>query len=82
MLYLGKNLKSNFFGSQAGPRICLGKEFAYREMKIFSAVMLGCFQFKMSDENRTVHYRTMINLHIDGGLEVRAWHRDGIKSII
>ncbi|KAB1218918.1 hypothetical protein CJ030_MR3G015166 [Morella rubra] len=71
-----------FTAFQAGPRICLGKEFAYREMKIFSAVMLGCFQFKRSDENRTVHYRTMINLHIDGGLEVRALHRDGIKLSI
>ncbi|GLT66231.1 hypothetical protein SLA2020_386090 [Shorea laevis] len=66
-----------FTAFQAGPRICLGKEFAYREMKIFSAVMVGCFQFKMSNENKIVNYRTMINLHIDGGLEVRAFHRNG-----
>ncbi|XP_040999452.1 cytochrome P450 704C1-like [Juglans microcarpa x Juglans regia] len=66
-----------FTAFQAGPRICLGKEFAYRNMKIFSAVLLGCFQFKMSDENKTVNYRTMINLHIDGGLDVRAFHRNG-----
>ncbi|GMI66907.1 cytochrome P450, family 704, subfamily A, polypeptide 2 [Hibiscus trionum] len=64
-----------FTAFQAGPRICLGKEFAYRQMKIFSAVLLRFFVFKLSDENITVTYRTMINLHVDGGLHVRAFHR-------
>lgn len=64
-----------FSAFQAGPRICLGKEFAYRQMKIFSAVLLSCFMFKISDENKVVTYRTMINLHILGGLEVRAFRR-------
>ncbi|XP_021904393.1 cytochrome P450 704C1-like isoform X2 [Carica papaya] len=64
-----------FTAFQAGPRICLGREFAYRQMKIFSAVLLGCFRFRLSNENKTVTYRTMINLHIDGGLHVRAFHR-------
>uniref|UniRef100_A0A5B7BCU9 Cytochrome P450 704C1-like n=1 Tax=Davidia involucrata TaxID=16924 RepID=A0A5B7BCU9_DAVIN len=66
-----------FTAFQAGPRICLGKEFAYRQMKIFSAVLLGCFVFKLNDEKKAVNYRTMINLHIDGGLHVRASHRLG-----
>ncbi|XP_059306293.1 cytochrome P450 704C1-like [Lycium ferocissimum] len=56
-----------FTAFQAGPRICLGKEFAYRQMKIFSAVLLGTFRFKLSDEERRVKYRTMLTLHIDGG---------------
>ncbi|KAF9603743.1 hypothetical protein IFM89_037829 [Coptis chinensis] len=60
---------------EAGPRICLGKEFAYRQMKIFSAVLLGCFMFKLSDQKKAVNYRTMINLHIDGGLHLHAIHR-------
>ncbi|KAM7260930.1 hypothetical protein ACFE04_026405 [Oxalis oulophora] len=64
-----------FTAFQAGPRICLGKEFAYRQMKIFAAVLLSCFVFKLSDEKKTVTYRTMINLHVDGGLHVRAFHR-------
>ncbi|KAK4487402.1 hypothetical protein RD792_005965, partial [Penstemon davidsonii] len=64
-----------FTAFQAGPRICLGKEFAYRQMKIFSSVLLRCFIFRLSDEKRAVKYRTMINLHIDGGLSVRAFHR-------
>ncbi|MED6181792.1 hypothetical protein PIB30_022677 [Stylosanthes scabra] len=64
-----------FTAFQAGPRICLGKEFAYRQMKIFSAVLLGCFRFELNDEMKVVTYKTMINLHIDGGLEVKAFHR-------
>ncbi|XP_057986060.1 cytochrome P450 704C1 isoform X2 [Hevea brasiliensis] len=64
-----------FTAFQAGPRMCLGKEFAYRQMKIFSAVLLGSFIFKLSDEKKAVNYRTMINLHVDGGLHVCAFHR-------
>nr|AYV88889.1 cytochrome P450 oxidase CYP704A150 [Polygala tenuifolia] len=66
-----------FTAFQAGPRICLGKEFAYRQMKIFGAVLVGCFEFKLNDEQKAVNYKTMINLHIDGGLQVRMFHRSG-----
>ncbi|XVE77003.1 hypothetical protein DITRI_Ditri13aG0027000 [Diplodiscus trichospermus] len=64
-----------FTAFQAGPRICLGKEFAYRQMKIFSAVLVRCFVFKLGDEDKPVTYRTMINLHVDGGLHVRPSRR-------
>ncbi|XP_006339779.2 cytochrome P450 704C1-like [Solanum tuberosum] len=64
-----------FTAFQAGPRICLGKEFAYRQMKIFSAVLLRYFVFKLSDDKKAINYRTMINLHIDGGLHVRVFRR-------
>ncbi|KAL9348443.1 hypothetical protein Peur_059809 [Populus x canadensis] len=71
-------------GFNAGPRICLGKEFAYRQMKIFAAVLLGSFIFKLADERKPVNYRTMINLHIDGGLhkssitpKLSRIHKDG-----
>ncbi|XP_024958765.1 cytochrome P450 704C1-like [Cynara cardunculus var. scolymus] len=62
---------------QAGQRICLGREFAYRQMKIFASVLLGCFVFKLSDENKTANYKTMLNLHIDGGLHVRVFNKRG-----
>ncbi|KAF6160299.1 hypothetical protein GIB67_019068 [Kingdonia uniflora] len=64
-----------FTAFQAGPPICLGKEFAYRQMKIFFAVVLAHFTFSPSDNKKDVNYRTMINLHIDGGLHLRAFHR-------
>ncbi|GFY99589.1 cytochrome P450, family 704, subfamily A, polypeptide 2 [Actinidia rufa] len=67
-----------FTAFQAGPRICLGKEFAYRQMKIFSAILLASFSFKLGDDKKAVNYRTMINLHIDGGLHVRAFRRLGV----
>ncbi|CAL9008575.1 unnamed protein product [Prunus brigantina] len=61
-----------------GPRICcLGKEFAYREMKIFCAVLLGSHKFKLSDENTVAYYWTKLTLHIDGGLHVLASPRFG-----
>ncbi|KAL6123314.1 hypothetical protein ACLB2K_075836 [Fragaria x ananassa] len=55
-----KALSNSVF--QAGPRIFLGKEFAYREMKIFSAVLLRYYTFKLSEKKIGVNYRTMINL--------------------
>ncbi|KAL6131934.1 hypothetical protein ACLB2K_070307 [Fragaria x ananassa] len=61
-----------FTAFQAGPRICLGKEFAYREMKIFSAVLLRYYTFKLNENKIGVNYRTMINLYIDGGIYVLA----------
>ncbi|XP_010933916.1 cytochrome P450 704C1 [Elaeis guineensis] len=64
-----------FTAFQAGPRICLGKEFAYRQMKIFAAVLLRFFVFKLSDEKTVANYRTTITLHIDQGLHLHAFLR-------
>ncbi|EER89118.1 hypothetical protein SORBI_3010G020000 [Sorghum bicolor] len=33
----------------AAPRICLGKEFAYRQMKIMAATLVHFFRFKLAD---------------------------------
>ncbi|OVA07731.1 Cytochrome P450 [Macleaya cordata] len=64
-----------FSAFQGGPRICLGKDFAYRQMKIFSAIMLGRFVFKLSDKKKPINYKTMLTLQIDGGLHLLAFHR-------
>ncbi|XP_057809221.1 cytochrome P450 704C1 [Salvia miltiorrhiza] len=61
-----------FVAFNAGPRTCLGKDFAYRQMKIVSAALLGFFRFRLSDETKKVTYRTMLTLHISGGLDVHA----------
>jgi hypothetical protein len=45
-------------------------------MKIFAAVLVASFTFKLADEKKPVNYRTMINLHVDGGLHVFALHRN------
>ncbi|OAY82131.1 Cytochrome P450 704C1 [Ananas comosus] len=64
-----------FVAFNAGPRICLGKEFAYRQMKILAATLIHFFRFRLEDESRSIKYRTMFTLHIDGGLPVTALRR-------
>ncbi|KAI3886026.1 hypothetical protein MKX03_003607 [Papaver bracteatum] len=64
-----------FVSFHGGPRICLGKDFAYRQMKIISMVLLYFFKFKLEDENKQVTYRTMLTLHMKGGLHLNAFSR-------
>ncbi|XP_078448022.1 cytochrome P450 704C1-like isoform X2 [Wolffia australiana] len=64
-----------FTAFQAGPRICIGKEFAYRQMTIFVAVLLHFFEFEIVDHGEDIRYRTMMTLHIKG-LRVLAKPRD------
>lgn len=61
-----------FIAFHAGPRICLGKDFAYRQMKILSIALLRFFRFKLADDTRKITYRTMFTLHIEGSLHLRA----------
>ncbi|GFY89995.1 cytochrome P450, family 704, subfamily A, polypeptide 2 [Actinidia rufa] len=61
-----------FIAFHAGPRICLGKDFAYRQMKIMAMALLRFFRFKLADETKNVTYRTMFTLHINGGLHLCA----------
>ncbi|AES62631.1 cytochrome P450 family protein [Medicago truncatula] len=62
--------------THTGPRVCLGKKFAYRHIKIFSAVLLGSHNYKLADQNKLVKYRTMLTLQIDDGLHVNTFHRN------
>ena len=64
-----------FFDDQAGPRICLGKEFAYRQMKITAATLIHFFRFKQADESKDATYKTMFTLHMDKGLHLYAYPR-------
>ncbi|XP_020208764.1 cytochrome P450 704C1 [Cajanus cajan] len=72
---LKKESPYKFTAFQGGPRICLGKEFAYRQMKIYSTVLLGSHSFKLADQNGSVKYKTMLTLQIDGGMHVYASQR-------
>ncbi|KAL7585091.1 hypothetical protein Lser_V15G42207 [Lactuca serriola] len=64
-----------FVAFHAGPRICLGRDFSYRQMKIMSIALLRFFRFILFDETKKVNYRTMFTLHIDGGLHLVAFPR-------
>ncbi|XP_017243980.1 cytochrome P450 704C1 [Daucus carota subsp. sativus] len=61
-----------FTAFQAGPRICLGKEFAYRQMKILAAVLLNSYKFRLANENEEATYRVMLTLHMSKGLYLYA----------
>ncbi|XP_044491821.1 cytochrome P450 704C1-like [Mangifera indica] len=65
-----------FISFHAGPRICLGKDFAYRQMKIAAIALLRFFRFKLADDTKIVTYKTMFTLHIDGGLDICAISRN------
>ncbi|XWS77165.1 hypothetical protein CRYUN_Cryun01aG0238200 [Craigia yunnanensis] len=56
----------------AGPRNCLGKEFAYRQMKIFSIALIRYFRFKLADKMKDATYRISFTLHMKGGLHLCA----------
>ncbi|KXG19187.1 hypothetical protein SORBI_3010G019500 [Sorghum bicolor] len=64
-----------FVSFNAGPRICLGKEFAYRQMKIMAATLIHFFRFKLADESKDATYKTMFTLHMDKGLQLYAYPR-------
>jgi cytochrome P450 len=53
----------------------LGKEFAYRQMKIMAATLVHIFRFKLADESKEPTYKTMFTLHMDKGLHLYAHPR-------
>ncbi|KAL6127034.1 hypothetical protein ACLB2K_075079 [Fragaria x ananassa] len=63
-----------FIAFNAGPRICLGKDYSYLQMKIFSAVLLTNYIFKLTDETKVGEYKTMVTLDIKR-LHVHAFPR-------
>ncbi|XP_071937171.1 cytochrome P450 704C1-like [Coffea arabica] len=69
-----------FVAFHAGPRTCLGKDFAYRQMKILSAALLYYYKFRLGDDAARVTYRTMFTLHIKGGLHIQAITRTGLRK--
>ncbi|PON46396.1 Cytochrome P450, E-class, group I [Parasponia andersonii] len=64
-----------FTAFHAGPRTCLGKEFAYRQMKILSIALLHFFRFKLANETKKLTYKSLLTLHIDGELPLCAVSR-------
>eukprot|EP00253_Pinus_taeda_P005739 PITA_05739 len=60
-----------FTAFQAGPRMCLGKDFAYMQMKIVAAVLIRFFKFELV-EAMEVRYRPSLTLHMsEDGLNLR-----------
>ncbi|PVH48499.1 hypothetical protein PAHAL_4G342200 [Panicum hallii] len=64
-----------FVSFNAGIRVCLGREFAYRQMKIMAATLVHFFRFKLEDESKEPMYKVMFTLHMDKGLHLYAYPR-------
>ncbi|KAL8230033.1 hypothetical protein R6Q57_014933 [Mikania cordata] len=59
-----------FTAFQAGPRICLGKDSAYLQMKMALAILCRFFRFELV-EGHVVEYRMMTILSMANGLKIK-----------
>ncbi|XP_020579167.1 LOW QUALITY PROTEIN: cytochrome P450 704B1 [Phalaenopsis equestris] len=59
-----------FTAFQAGPRMCLGKDSAYLQMKMTAALLCRFFQFRLAPHHPPVKYRMMAILSMAQGLHV------------
>ncbi|KAI4373862.1 hypothetical protein MLD38_011928 [Melastoma candidum] len=63
-----------FTAFQAGPRICLGKDSAYLQMKMALAILCRFYEFKLVP-NHQVKYRMMTILSMQYGLNITVMRR-------
>jgi cytochrome P450 len=61
--------------------MCLGKDFAYRQMKIVAMAILHFFKFKLANGIENVTYKVMFTLHLDKGLPLNAISRSCLLKI-
>jgi cytochrome P450 len=59
---------------QAGPRICLGKDMAYLQMKVVAASLLRLFKFTVVP-GHVVTYRSTIVFTMKHGLQMTVERR-------
>lgn len=57
--------------NQAGPRICLGKDSAYLQMKMTTAILLRFFRFGLVPGDAPPQYAMMVVLYIANGVRLR-----------
>nr|AJD25236.1 cytochrome P450 CYP704B37 [Salvia miltiorrhiza] len=63
-----------FTAFQAGPRICLGKDSAYLQMKMALAILCRFYEFKLL-QGHPVNYRMMTILSMENGLKLTVSRR-------
>ncbi|XWS77166.1 hypothetical protein CRYUN_Cryun01aG0238300 [Craigia yunnanensis] len=54
-----------FVTFHAGPQICLGKEFTYQQMKMYSIALIRYFRFKLADDMEDLTYKTSFSLQMN-----------------
>lgn len=63
-----------FVDMQAGPRICLGKDSAYLQMKMALAILCRFYKFQLVPDH-PVKYRMMTILSMEHGLKLTVERR-------
>ncbi|KAF3775342.1 hypothetical protein EJ110_NYTH50717 [Nymphaea thermarum] len=83
MNFSSRNLPSSsqkFTAIKAGPRLCLGKELAYRQMMIFAVFFCIFFIFKLADASRKPKFSPMRTLQMENGPHLKASTRNTSKE--
>ncbi|KAG9454828.1 hypothetical protein H6P81_007732 [Aristolochia fimbriata] len=59
----------------AGPRICLGKEMAYLQMKSIAACIIERFEVEVLEKEKRPEFQLSMTLRMKGGLPIRVRRR-------
>ena len=55
---------------KAGPRVCLGQNFALTEMKCFIAKLISRFDFNLAQDKDSVTYENSLTLPIKSSFQL------------
>ncbi|CAL9136529.1 unnamed protein product [Musa acuminata var. zebrina] len=65
----------------AGPRMCLGKDMAYIQMKALVAGILERFDVEVAEERRQPRHLLTFTMRMEGGLPVRVKAIEGLRRV-
>ncbi|KAK4281991.1 hypothetical protein QN277_013423 [Acacia crassicarpa] len=64
----------------AGPRMCLGKELAYIQMKCIAASVMEVFEIEAQNKDKCPQHLLSLTLRMKGGLPIQVTERDALYS--
>ncbi|GAB2252397.1 hypothetical protein Droror1_Dr00005244 [Drosera rotundifolia] len=71
-----KNVPPNkFFAFGAGPRICLGKDMSFIQVKVAVSSLIRKYRFEVVEGHPVLPDQTSVVLHMKHGLKVRVFNR-------
>ncbi|KAF9434923.1 hypothetical protein BGZ76_007209 [Entomortierella beljakovae] len=76
-----KPSNSKFNSFHAGPRVCLGRQFAITEALTLISMILQRFELKLEEPAKIPSYRVSLAYPMVGGLNIRVQRRSGAVTI-